>query len=571
MKIPALLERSELGRSIWTFRREFVWVGVFSFFSNLLMLAPTLYMLQVFDRVMLSQNEFTLISLTLIVILFFAVMGFAEWVRSRLLVRAGVRFDEFLNSRVFKSSFDANLNLMASNPVQSFSDLTNLRQFLTGNGIFALFDTPWTPIYMAVLFMIHPWLGFTSVIFAGILGFLAWYSHKLTAAVSVQANDAVVKSNSYLQGKLVHVETVVSLGMLANLRRHWLMLYSDQLDKSLDAQHLQYQVQAFVKFVQYTQQSLVLALGALLAIRGDISAGSMVASNALVSNALRPIGTLVSTWRQFADAQASYLRLEKLMKEHPERGAVHASDVIYGQVTLHDVVATAPGRTRPILKGLSVSFNAGEVVAIVGPSGAGKSTLARCIIGIWPDVQGQTLLDGHDINAWSRDDLGPHLGYLPQDIELFEGTIAENIGRFSDLKSEWVIDAAQRTGIHDMILRFPKGYDTPMGVAGGLLSGGQRQRVGLARAIYGNPALVVLDEPNANLDDAGEAALIRTVQDLRQQGKTVFMVVHQRNLLSVADRVLVLNDGVITQFGQLAAQPPAVTTSSEPLAQTRTA
>jgi ATP-binding cassette, subfamily C, bacterial exporter for protease/lipase len=571
MKIPALLARSELGRSIWTFRREFVWVGVFSFFSNLLMLAPTLYMLQVFDRVMLSQNEFTLISLTLIITLFFAVMGFAEWVRSRLLVRAGVRFDEFLNSRVFKSSFDANLNLMASNPVQSFSDLTNLRQFLTGNGIFALFDTPWTPIYMAVLFMMHPWLGLVSVVFTAILGFLAWYSHKLTAAGSVQANEAVVKSNGYLQGKLVHVETVVSLGMLANLCRHWLMLYSDQLDKSLDAQHLQHQVQAFVKFVQYTQQSLVLALGALLAIRGDISAGAMVASNALVSNALRPIGTLVSTWRQFADAQASYLRLEKLMKEHPDRGAVHVAEVVHGRVTLHDVVASAPGRARPILKGLSVNFNAGEVVAIVGPSGAGKSTLARCIIGIWPDVQGQVLLDGHDINAWSRDDLGPHLGYLPQDIELFEGTIAENIGRFGDLKSEWVIDAAQRTGIHDMILRFPKGYDTPMGVAGGMLSGGQRQRVGLARAIYGNPALVVLDEPNANLDDVGEAALIRTVQDLRQQGKTVFMVVHQRNLLSVADRVLVLNDGVITQFGQLAVQPPAVTTSSEPSAQTRTA
>lgn len=558
MKIPIFLARSELGRSIWTFRWEFVWVGVFSFFSNLLLLAPTLYMLQVFDRVMLSQNEFTLISLTLIAALLFAVMGFAEWVRSRLLVRAGVRFDEYLNSRVFKSSFDANLNLMTSNPVQSFSDLTNLRQFLTGNGIFALFDTPWTPIYIAVLFMMHPWLGVVSVFFTGVLGFLAWYSHKLTASRSVQANEAAVKSNNYLQGKLVHVETVVSLGMLANLRRHWLMLYSDQIDKTLEAQHLQHQLQAFVKFVQYSQQSLVLALGALLAIQGDISAGAMVASNALVSNALRPLGTLVATWRQFADAQASYLRLEQLMKSHPDRGAVHVAEVVHGRITLHDLQAYAPGRERPILRGLSVNFNAGEVVAIVGPSGAGKSTLARCILGIWPDVKGQVLLDRQDINTWSRDDLGPNLGYLPQDIELFEGTIAENIGRFGNLNSEWVIDAAQRTGIHDMILRFPNGYDTPMGVAGGTLSGGQRQRVGLARAIYGNPSLVVLDEPNANLDDVGEAALIRTVQDLRQRGKTVFMVVHQRNLLSVADRVLVLNDGVISQFGQPAVQQPAV-------------
>jgi len=241
---------------------------------------------------------------------------------------------------------------------------------------------------------------------------------------------------------------------------------------------------------------------------------------------------------------------------------VHVAEVVRGRITLHDLVASAPGRQRPILNGLNVKFNAGEVVAIVGPSGAGKSTLARCIIGIWPDVKGQVLLDGHDINTWSRDDLGPNLGYLPQDIELFEGTIAENIGRFGELNSEWVIDAAQRTGIHDMVLRFPKGYDTPMGVAGGMLSGGQRQRVGLARAIYGNPSLVVLDEPNANLDDVGEAALIRTVQDLRQRGKTVFMVVHQRNLLSVADRVLVLNEGVISQFGQLEVQQPAVTASS---------
>ena len=540
---------SELRMALWENKSAWRQAVLMSWVIGLLGFTPTVYMLQVFDRVMLSQNEFTLIGLTLVISLFFGMMAFAEWVRSRLLVRAGVRFDEFLNSRVFKSSFDANLNLMASNPVQSFSDLTNLRQFLTGNGIFALFDTPWTPIYMAVLFMMHPWLGLVSVVFTAILGFLAWYSHKLTAAGSVQANEAVVKSNGYLQGKLVHVETVVSLGMLANLRRHWLMLYSDQLDKSLDAQHLQHQVQAFVKFVQYTQQSLVLALGALLAIRGDISAGAMVASNALVSNALRPIGTLVSTWRQFADAQASYLRLEKLMKEHPDRGAVHVAEVVHGRVTLHDVVASAPGRARPILKGLSVNFNAGEVVAIVGPSGAGKSTLARCIIGIWPDVQGQVLLDGHDINAWSRDDLGPHLGYLPQDIELFEGTIAENIGRFGDLKSEWVIDAAQRTGIHDMILRFPKGYDTPMGVAGGMLSGGQRQRVGLARAIYGNPALVVLDEPNANLDDAGEKALVQTLETLKSQGTTVFVISHRSHLMAVADRMLILHDGMVQASG----------------------
>ncbi|MBU3646610.1 MAG: type I secretion system permease/ATPase [Limnohabitans sp.] len=555
MKIPEVLARSELGRSIWTFRREFVWVGVFSLFANLLMLSPTLYMLQVFDRVMLSQNEFTLIGLTLVIALFFAMMAFAEWVRSRLLVRAGVRFDEFLNSRVFKASFDANLNQAAHNPVQSFSDLINLRQFLTGNGIFAIFDTPWTPIYIIVLYMMHPWLGLVAVVFTAFFVALAWYSHQLTAAGNERANQALMKANTYLNGKLRHVETVEALGMLANLRRHWLVLHGEQNMQAHEAQELQHQVQAFVKFVQYTQQSLVLALGALLAIRGEISAGAMVASNALVGNALRPISVLVSTWKQFADAQTSYVRLEKLLDAHPEREASHTSEVVKGQITFKDVVATAPGRKTPILRGLNVNFNAGEVVAIVGPSGAGKSTLARCIIGIWPNVTGRVLLDGQDINTWSRDELGPHLGYLPQDIELFEGTIAENIGRFGDINPEWVIDAAQRTGIHEMVLRFPKGYDTPMGEAGGMLSGGQRQRVGLARAIYGSPAMVVLDEPNANLDDVGEAALIKTVQDLREQGRTVFMVVHQRNILSVADRVLVLNEGEIKQFGQIAAAP----------------
>jgi ATP-binding cassette subfamily C exporter for protease/lipase len=555
MVIPKLLARSELGRSIWTFRREFMWVGIFSLFANLLMLSPTLYMLQVFDRVMLSQNEFTLIGLTIVITLFFFMMAFAEWVRSRLLVRAGVRFDEFLNSRVFKASFDANLNQTTHNAVQSFSDLINLRQFLTGNGIFAIFDTPWTPIYIIVLFMMHPWLGFVAVIFTSFFVALAWYSHQLTAVGNERANKAQMKANVYLNGKLRHAETVEALGMLQSLRRHWLAMYDVQNVQAHEAQKLQHQVQAFVKFVQYSQQSLVLALGALLAIRGEISAGAMVASNALVGNALRPISVLVSTWKQFADAQTSYVRLERLLDDHPEREASHSADVVSGQVTLMGLVATAPGRKQPILRGLDVSFNAGEVVAIVGPSGAGKSTLARCIIGIWPGVTGRVLLDGHDITKWSRDELGPSLGYLPQDIELFEGSIAENISRFGEINPGWVIEAAQRTGIHDMVLRFPRGYDTPMGEAGGMLSGGQRQRVGLARAIYGNPALIVLDEPNSNLDDVGEAALIKTVKELREQGRTVFIVVHQQSILSVADRVLLLNDGVIKQFGPILVAP----------------
>ncbi len=573
----------ELGRSILSFKREFWWVGTFSLFANVLMLAPTLYMLQVFDRVMLSQNEFTLIGLTLITTLFFAVMAFAEWVRSRLLVRAGVRFDTYLNSRVFKASFDAQLNQSSANPIQSFTDLTNLRQFLTGNGIFAIFDTPWTPVYIVVLFMMHPLLGWASIFFTVLLGLMAWYSHRLTALGNERANLAQIKSNTYLAGKLRHSETVEALGMMNPLRRHWNALYKDQLDQSVSAQHLQHQVQAFIKFVQYSQQSLILALGALLAIQGEISVGAMVASNALVSNALRPISVLVSTWKQFADAKASFSRLSNLLDAHPVRQRHWVSAHMKAQLTLRNLVAIAPHRPQPILKGLNLTFKPAEVVAIVGPSGAGKSTLARCLMGIWPDITGEVLIDGQNINNYARDELGPHIGYLPQDIELFEGTIAQNIARFGRVDSNLVIEAAKHTGIHDMILRFPKGYDTPMGEAGNMLSGGQRQRVGLARAIYGNPEFIVLDEPNANLDDVGEAALIRVVQTLREQQCTVFMVVHQRNLLSVADRVLVMNEGQVSQFGTLAElsnpsqntqstqNPSSSSTPTDSTGQTRTA
>jgi len=548
---PAAAGRSALGRSIWAFRREFAWVGVFSLSINMLMLTPTLYMMQIFDRVMQSQNEFTLIALTLITTGLLAVMAFAEWLRSLLLVRIGVRFDEFLSARVFSASFEANLNQTTHSSMQSFTDLLNLRQFLTGNGVFAFFDTPWTPVYIGVLFLMHPLLGWVGVSFLLLLALLAWGSHRLTAPCYALAMNGWVQSITYLTSKLRNAETVQAMGMRGDLRRQWLHLYERQLSDAADAQRIAHRVQAFTKFVQYSQQSIMLAVGAWLVIRGELTAGAMVASNALMSYALRPISILVGTWKQLIDARLAYGRLAQLLDEHPERSADHAGDQVRGQITLRGLVATAAHRPQPILKGLNVEFQAGEVVAIVGPSGAGKSTLARCLVGIWPQIEGAVLLDGERMQDWSREALGQHIGYLPQDIELLDGTIAENIARFSQLDSVKVIEAAQRTGIHEMILRLPMGYDTPMGLAGGQLSGGQRQRVGLARALYGSPALMVLDEPSANLDDQGVAALAKAIQELKARGTTVVMVLHQRNLLNEADRVLVLNDGAITQFAPL--------------------
>lgn len=301
--------------------------------------------------------------------------------------------------------------------------------------------------------------------------------------------------------------------------------------------------------MRYTQQSLALGAGALLVIDGQLSPGGMIAANVLMSRALAPIDMLVGTWRGFVGARAAFERLEALLRDHPERDPALSRVAPKGALTLRDVVATAPGRASPILKGVSTAVEPGTVTVVLGPSGSGKSTLARCMMGIWPGVQGEVLLDGLPLDGWDRMELGPYLGYLPQDIELFDGSIAENIARFGEVDPQKVIAAARSAGLHEMILRFPKGYDTPIGEAGNLLSGGQRQRIGLARAVYGNPVLVVLDEPNANLDDVGEAALVRTVQELKAKGCTVFLITHRPGIVAVADRLLILQDGKVQADG----------------------
>ncbi len=540
-----------LMRLLLSYRKELLWVGGFSLIANLLTLAPTLYMLQIFDRIMLSQSEVTLVALTLLTALFVAVMTFSEWIRSRLLVRAGVRFDEQLNTRIFRANFEANLEQSRGDNVNTFASLTRLRQFLTGNGIIAIFDLPWTPIYLAVLYAMHPQLGLFGLGFTLLLALFAFANSKLTTKSLERATTAESDTTSYLAGKLRNAEVVDALGMLGNLKRRWLLLYREHANAHWQAQALASKASAFTKFVQYCQQSLILALSAWLAIRGELTMGAMVASNVLMGNALRPIGVLVSTWKEFGQARQAFREIGNLLDKYPERSPSHTASQVRGQITVRQLSATAPQRKTPILDKIDIRFEAGEVIGIVGPSGAGKSTFARCLIGIWPHISGQVLLDGVDLRDWSRDELGPHIGYLPQDIELFEGSVAENICRFAEVDSEAVIDAARRADIHEMILRLPQGYDTPVGQAGRLLSGGQRQRLALARAIYGAPDLVVLDEPNANLDDIGEAALARAIGDLKAAGKTVFMVLHQRNLLALADRVAVMADGRIAQFGKI--------------------
>ncbi|QJC55226.1 Type I secretion system ATP-binding protein PrsD [Polaromonas vacuolata] len=549
MKKPSFFNRSELTATLWAFRKEFFIVGVLSFLTNLLMLAPTIYMLQVFDRVLTSQSELTLVAVSLITLFLFGVMASSEWLRSRVLVRAGMRFDEQLSTRVFNASFDAYLNQSSRSPSRSFGDLIQIRQFLTGNGIFALFDAPWAPIYIAVTFFLHPWLGILSLVFALIQAALAWFGHRHTVAPAEEAAQIGSETTSYLQSKLRNAEVLESMGMIGNLQKRWNQKYQAWMGKNSSAQGLTHRVTAWSKFIRYSQQSLALGAGALLVIDGQLSPGAMIAANVLMGRALAPIDQLVGTWRSFVTSRSAFERLEKLLADYPERDPALSRVAPSGAITLRGVVASAEGRTSPILKNISFEVAAGTVVAVLGPSGSGKSTLARVMIGIWPGAVGEVLLDDMPLERWERTELGPHLGYLPQDVELFDGTIAENIARLGQVDSAKVIEAARCAGMHEMILRFPKGYDTTIGEAGNLLSGGQRQRIGLARAIYGEPALVVLDEPNANLDDAGEAALMRTVVELKAKGKTVFLITHRPGAIAVADRLILLRDGEIFADG----------------------
>lgn len=549
MFTPAFFQRTELRTALWAFRREFLVVGAFSMVANVLLLSPTLYMLQVFDRVMSSRSELTLLAMSLITLFFFLLMAFAEWMRSRVLVRAGTRLDHVLSTRVFNASFEARLSESGASPARALSDLINVRQFVTGNGILAFFDTPWAPVYLAVLFFLHPMLGFMAIFFAAVQGLLVWFGHRQTVAPSEAASKASSEAGAYLHSKLRNAEVLEAMGMVHNLRPHWAGRHAHAMELQGNAQAITHRITAWSKFIRYSQQSLALGAGALLVIDGQLSPGGMIAANVLMSRALAPIDMLVGTWRAFIGARAAFERLEALLGAHPARDPALTRVAPQGAVLLRDVVATAPGRAQPILKGVSTAVAAGTVVVVLGPSGSGKSTLARCMLGIWPGASGEVLLDGLPVQGWERDELGPYLGYLPQDIELFEGSIAENIARFGEVDSEQVIAAARSAGLHEMILRFPKGYDTPIGEAGNLLSGGQRQRIGLARAVYGDPVLVVLDEPNANLDDVGEAALVRTVQQLKARGSTVVLITHRPGILAVADRLLILQDGRVQADG----------------------
>ncbi len=525
------------------YKKEVIWVGVFSMFCNVLVIAPTLYMLQIFDRVMISQSELTLIALTLILLLMLFFSAASEWLRSQLLVKLSVKLDQQMNQPVFDALFSSRLSGSEDHAQRVSNDLTYIRQFISGMGLVTFFDAPWSLIYVGILYVMHPILGLTSALFFLIFLVLAVWNGRTYEGPAHRAMKAMQSTNAFVTAKLRNFEIVESLGMLDNLRQRWLDRHERQLALNQDSQEVMYRNQSVMKFVRYSEQSIVLAIGAWLVIQGELSAGAMVAANSLMTHALRPIDLLMSTWRSFLQATDAHARIDQLLVDHPHTVGTEKLDNVKGHVQLVDLTATRPGSGAAILNKINVTFQPGQFVVITGPSGAGKSTLLRCIMGVWPDMTGQVMLDHRPLSALDRDALGPSLGYLPQDIELLDGSVSDNIARMNEPDSVAVTEAAKQVGIHDMILRLPQGYDTLMTDGASQMSGGQRQRLALARAVYGNPRVVLLDEPHASLDEAGVNALFEVVLKLKEKGALILMVVHQSRLVSLADRILVFDAG----------------------------
>lgn len=532
------------------FKKEFVMVGLISLVANLLMITPTLYMLQVYDRVMISHSGFTLVGLSLVALFLFGIMAFAEWLRSRLLVRAGVRLDEAMNSQIFNASFSKSLRKNRWDSPEAFNDLTQLRQFMTGMGIFTFFDIPWTPVYIFVAWLLHPALGMICCLFVLMFALVAWLGHRLTTRINHENIEQRRLARMYVDNKLKNSEVIDAMGLLKGLRAKWLGLHDNDMKSHAHTTDMNERFMAVIKFVQMSQSSLMLGAGAYLVIQGELSPASMVAANVIMGRAVQPVQMAVSMWRMSMMALLSYTRLNELLKGFEKSDvSVTLPQNFAGRVRIENLKALVQGRPQPILKGISANYGPGELVVVMGASGSGKSTLARCLIGIWPEIEGNVFVDDQPVHLIDRIELGPHIGYLPQDVELFEGTVAENISRLGEIDSQKVIAAAKAAGVHEMILRFAKGYDTEMGAGGRFLSGGQRQRIALARAIYDEPRLVVLDEPNANLDEAGEAALMGAVQRLKEKGATIFLITHRQNALASADKILLLHQGEISLNG----------------------
>ncbi len=542
---------SELRLALASLRPELTRAAWFSVCSSLLVLAPSAYMLEVYDRVVNSRNPFTLLMLTLAVIGAYALMEVLEWTRAHLLQHAGRRLDEQLRARVVDAIFQAHFKKLPGGNMQPLHDLRAIREFLGSTPLLALLEAPVSLVFLLLVFAINPLLGWCSLVGAMLQVAIGWLNERGTQPPLLAANRSAMAAQQYASSSLRNAQVIESMGLLRNIHSRWMLRQREFLRLQAQASNLAGGYQALTKLVQTALGSLLLGLGAWLLLHNNLNGGGgmMMVASILGGRVLTPLVQIVTQWRLVVNLREAWQRLDDLLATQPAKPASMALPAPRGRLQVENLAAVAPATGLPIFRNVGFALTPGEVLAVIGPSASGKTTLARLLVGLWPAATGQVRLDGADVFTWDKTGLGPHLGYLPQGVELLDGTIADNIARFGDAAPAKTQSAAKAVGLHAFIMDLPQGYQTQVGPEGAMLSGGQRQRVALARAIYGDPALVVLDEPNSSLDEAGDNALLAAIRDLKARGTTFVVMTHRTHVLAVVDKILLLQDGLAKAFG----------------------
>jgi ATP-binding cassette subfamily C exporter for protease/lipase len=508
-------------------------------------------MLEVYGRVVNSRSHMTLWMLTLLILGVYVLMELLEWARSEVMRAASVEWDERMRGRIFHAIFDANLKRVPGGTQQPLNDFKLVREFLYSPVLLGLMESPVSLVMLVLLFLISPVLGWTSIAFACVITLVGWFNERSTKPPLMQANRSAIAAQQYADGSLRNAQVIESMGMLRDIHARWMDKQREFLNLQAKASESAGGYQAVSKFLQTTLSSGLLGLGCWLLLHSSLNGGDvmMIMASVFGGRVVAPLVQAVSQWQTVINVRDAWSRLDSLLGMVPQRVPGMSLPAPRGSLQVEQLVAGAPGNPANILKGVAFALNPGEVLAVVGPSASGKTTLARLLTGLWPATMGKVRLDGADVFTWDKSELGPHVGYLPQGVELFDGSLAENIARFGVVEMDKVEAAARAVGLHDFIMALPLGYDSPVGRDGAMLSGGQRQRVGLARAIYGDPVFVVLDEPNSSLDEEGDAALANAIQVMKSRGTTFVVMTHRTSVLAVADKMLVLRDGQMQAFG----------------------
>ena len=547
----AALARSELGAALASCRGAFVAIGLVSGLSNVLMLTGAMFMLEVYDRVLPSRSVPTLIGIAILAGGLYMAQGFIDLIRGRLLVRIGSALDEAVSGRVFDTILRLPMKVArVSDGLQPLRDLDSVRSFLSGLGPIALFDLPWLPLYIGICYLLHPWLGYTALAGAIILAALTLLTEVLTRRPTKAAASFATSRSELAQAGHRNAEAIVAMGMTGRMVHRWAEANRQYMAGQLGASDVVGGLGAVSKVLRMTLQSAVLGVGAFLVIRQDATGGIIIAGSILAARALAPVDLAIAHWKAFAACRQSWQRLNKLLTLLPPEQAPMLLPAPRERLIVESASGAPPGSSKLIVQDVSFKLERGNGLGVIGPTGSGKSSLARLLVGVWQPARGKVRLDGCTFDQWSSEVLGTHIGYLPQDVELLGGTVAQNIARFEpDADPQAIVAAAKAAGVHDLIIELGEGYETHVGERGETLSAGQAQRIALARALYRDPFLVVLDEPNSNLDAAGDEALTRAILGIRARGGIVVVIAHRPSAIAGVDLVLVLKQGRVQAFG----------------------